>query len=82
MLISTIQGQTLASPIALESALLELLEIAATNTTENTTGQAATTYSDDTLNASISLPIAQATQPNGSVVILAIDNSIPERSTQ
>lgn len=80
MLISTIQGQTLTPPIAVESALLELLEIGANAVTENSTAQISTDYSNETLTASVTLPIAQQARPDGSVIILALDNSIPEPS--
>lgn len=81
MLISRIQNQILPEPISLENALLELLEIGATVTAPTTTGQVDTTYNDDTLSASISLPITQNSQPDGKILITATVGSLPDPVT-
>lgn len=77
MQVSSIQGQTLATPISVEAGLLELLEIAATATTEVSDAVITTDYSNATLTSSVSLPIQQRAQPDGTVIIYAIDGSIP-----
>lgn len=81
MLISRIQNQILPESISLENALLELLEIAATVTTPESTGQVTTTYGDDLLTVSVSLPITQNSQPDGSVIISAVVGALPESTS-
>jgi len=77
MEISNIQGQDLPAPISLESALLELSEIASLLTTPETEGQAVTIYSDDTCTITITLPISQTVLYGGQVAINTKANSFP-----
>jgi hypothetical protein len=79
MQVSTIQGQTLAAPINIEGALLELLQIAEGFTTPDSPGQASTTFSDDSMNATISLPINYGTNSvDGTVIVTAVGGSFDQ----
>lgn len=77
MQISTIQGQTLVDVISVEAALLELLEKGVAKITPETTAQISTVYTDTEFTASLSLPIRQQVNLDGTVNIIALNESIP-----
>ena len=71
MQVSTIQGQTLSAPINIEGALLELLQIAEANTSPISPGQSSTTFTDDSMTATISLPIYYDVNTDGTIRVNA-----------
>lgn len=78
MQIYSLQGQTLPTPVFLESALLELLEISSSALIEGAEAQVSTDYSNSVLTAAVTLPIQQHALPSGVVVIEAIHGTIPD----
>lgn len=82
MIISRLQNQNLVAPISVEGALLELLQMAETSTTATTTGQASTTFNDDTMTASLSLPIFYTTGTDGTIIVQGTANSFPDATVE
>lgn len=81
MIINRLQGNDLAAPVPLEGALLELLQLAEGLTSIDTTAQITTTFGDDTMTASVSLPIQYANSADGTIIVYSSEGSLPTPSS-